>query len=294
MLIIGAAKGQIEDALKAINKKYHDNIRFKEFRPAGQTQEGKPKFNVTLTVDESRGPGGRLGQAGGHIAAACWHAHGDFMDALPKGVEFQVGGQKTHPGDPWVDRNIGSQVQPMYYSEACDCGSGKHSPTSLKPYEPKKKGKVTAGYGDVISLESEDEDIASLALSAMVDRASKGNKTAQAYVSRLWGGESWPSIKKKANVEGSTWYVWWMDGVRAHLRNMTPTARKETAHRDMISASPKLRVNVTQAKVEKARTAARKAPKPRAKGIAPRSPTLITGAGQKVKMHKGSILKRRS
>ena len=34
----------------------------------------------------------------------------------------------------------------------------------------------------------------------------------------LWDGEEWEDILKKANTEGSTWYVWWMDGVRKYMR----------------------------------------------------------------------------
>jgi hypothetical protein len=28
-----------------------------------------------------------------------------------------------------------------------------------------------------------------------------------------WNNESWKSIQSKFNTEGSTWYVWWSDGV---------------------------------------------------------------------------------
>lgn len=37
----------------------------------------------------------------------------------------------------------------------------------------------------------------------------------------LWDNESWESIMKKVSVEGSVWYVWWMDGVCA-FRNTLP------------------------------------------------------------------------
>ena len=32
------------------------------------------------------------------------------------------------------------------------------------------------------------------------------------FLKRIWN-ESWSSIKEKLEAEGSTWYVWWMDGV---------------------------------------------------------------------------------
>jgi hypothetical protein len=74
--------------------------------------------------------------------------------------------------------------------------------------------------GDVWSLESSDEALASELLTDVVGDALGGSRKAQNYLRKLWDGEPWPSIKKKLKAEGSTWYVWWMDGVRQHLRNL--------------------------------------------------------------------------
>lgn len=35
----------------------------------------------------------------------------------------------------------------------------------------------------------------------------------------LWDGESWDSIIEKFQTEGSTWYVWWQDGVQAYAQS---------------------------------------------------------------------------
>ncbi len=37
-------------------------------------------------------------------------------------------------------------------------------------------------------------------------------------IQALWDDESWDSIQRKYAVEGSTWYVWWMDGVGAYAK----------------------------------------------------------------------------
>ena len=75
-----------------------------------------------------------------HLAAACCHAHGVFFDALPNythpdmgrdgrtaqkaaAVTIKSGPYRITPGDPWNDRNVGSAVYHLWYSEACDCGS---------------------------------------------------------------------------------------------------------------------------------------------------------------------------
>lgn len=39
-----------------------------------------------------------------------------------------------------------------------------------------------------------------------------------AIIRSFWNDEyDWEEIVKKSQVEGSTWYVWWMDGVRAYI-----------------------------------------------------------------------------
>ena len=73
----------------------------------------------------------------------------------------------------------------------------------------------------VICLESEAEEFASNQLSAfilkMIDQPHEGGIK---YIRDLWDGESWESIQEKVQTEGSVWYVWWMDGVRAYLEDL--------------------------------------------------------------------------
>ena len=74
--------------------------------------------------------------------------------------------------------------------------------------------------GDVWVLETPDEEVASIDLNQIVERAFKFSGVSErAYLRKLWDGESWKSIKAKLQAEGSTWYVWWMDGVRQHIIN---------------------------------------------------------------------------
>lgn len=79
---------------------------------------------------------------------------------------------------------------------------------------------------DVWTLETPSEEIASESLNLIADMAFDGNRKAQSYLRKLWDGESWQSIKRKLETEGSVWYVWYMDGVRQHLANMVE--REET------------------------------------------------------------------
>jgi len=120
-MIIKCESQYIVSALKCANKKFDNNLIFKRFETIGYTRDGIEKNRVTLTVKSSRDAGGRRGLSGKRVAAACWHAHGTFFDHLPHGTKIEANGEKYQAGDPWVDRNIGSLYQPMYYSEACEC-----------------------------------------------------------------------------------------------------------------------------------------------------------------------------
>lgn len=116
----------LRNALDKNNAKYGNNIKFKRLDITGK------QVTFTLTVVSSKGPGARHStwkNAKGNytrIAAACWHVHGDFFDALFKiapDAEIKTGNKSItrHCGN-WEDWNIGSAYQPMYYSEACFCG----------------------------------------------------------------------------------------------------------------------------------------------------------------------------
>lgn len=117
-------------ALEIVNLKYDENVTFKSFERKGK------QIQFTLRVIDSKGPGHRLGyihQEGKQkrLACACWHVHGDFFEALfsvnPEAEVFSGisslarGGSQSWISGNWQDRNIGSQMYPMMFSEACEC-----------------------------------------------------------------------------------------------------------------------------------------------------------------------------
>ena len=117
----------LQAALRAINKpfgiygrNYRKNIiwnRAPEKCGAG--------FRFTLRVNSSKGPGAKTGWNGRRTVSACWHVHGHFFDALfricPAAI-IRAGDQKiTKEAGNWQDRNIGSDFQPLMYSESCEC-----------------------------------------------------------------------------------------------------------------------------------------------------------------------------
>ena len=109
-------------ALRALNGKYQDNVRFRD-QPVWQ----KGGYNFRLTVVAKDGAGTRLAPSGWRkVGGACWHVHGHFFEELfkvnPEAVVISGGTLKiTKDYGNWEDRNIGSQACPRYFSEACDC-----------------------------------------------------------------------------------------------------------------------------------------------------------------------------
>jgi hypothetical protein len=125
MLVRNATHSEVEKALKKTTERYGGNVVFKRCDHAGYTRKRDPKYTVTLTVKSSREPGARRAPGGRRLAAACWHAHGLFMDALPEDSEIVVnwtGGRRViSPGDEWQDSDAGSQMRPVKFSALCDC-----------------------------------------------------------------------------------------------------------------------------------------------------------------------------
>lgn len=143
MIIKNVTGEDLSKALSEVSKKYDNNVIWKNY-----TKLGEKRFRVTLRVADSKKKGHRLGYSYhvnkmlGHsnkgvmrrLVSACWHVHGDFFDILlrinpnaiiktsierrPTDIYKNEQGVIIHN---WQDWNIGSQMCPWYYSEACEC-----------------------------------------------------------------------------------------------------------------------------------------------------------------------------
>jgi hypothetical protein len=132
MRAINCLKEDLHKALALVNQKYAGNVAFREIVPNGRGTR------FTLKVVDCRKPGHRLGFEHPYwqtktgkpykprrLTYACWHVHGDFFDALfeinPKAKIRARKDLITINGGNWQDTNIGSQMYPQYFSEACEC-----------------------------------------------------------------------------------------------------------------------------------------------------------------------------
>jgi hypothetical protein len=144
MIARNCTQNDLETALQLVNTFYSDNLRFRRL-----DRDGKG-LRFTLTVNRTSigkgkarttAPGVRHGYRANkdgsprRIAAACWHAHGHFFEALLSlapsarvlssfrrlGDDGSHGSWISAAGGNWIDGNIGSSMYPLRMSEACDC-----------------------------------------------------------------------------------------------------------------------------------------------------------------------------
>ncbi len=72
----------------------------------------------------------------------------------------------------------------------------------------------------IICLESDvEKDYAHFLSEFIQETIEDKNPESIATIRSFWDNEySWEEIQEKAAVDGSTWYVWWMDGVRKYMQ----------------------------------------------------------------------------
>jgi hypothetical protein len=116
---IKTSKEVLKQALDYVNEIFKGNIRM-------EINEDRGNFlRVRLKVKDSRQAGARRGRRGQRLINACWHVHGYFIDKIfeldPGAIVYSLGKRYTADNWEWEDRNIGSILYPLYFSEACNC-----------------------------------------------------------------------------------------------------------------------------------------------------------------------------
>ena len=113
---------ELEKAMELLNQIFQGNITFNRLTPVNQKGDA---FNVTLRVKDSRGAGARRGYTGRRLINACYHVHGYFFQILfmlnPQ-IQIKSLNNNISEHNIWgFDRNIGSIMNPLYLSDACNC-----------------------------------------------------------------------------------------------------------------------------------------------------------------------------
>ena len=129
MIISNVSGENLSETLSIVSKQYDNNVIWNNYE---RLNTKGTRFRVTLRVVDTHGKGARLGQSltsrgnRRHIINACWHVHGHFFESLlkinPNAVIKTGMATITKQGGNWTDTNIGSMMEPLMYSEACECG----------------------------------------------------------------------------------------------------------------------------------------------------------------------------
>jgi hypothetical protein len=123
MQIKNVTETELDLALANTNAQFDGNVDFNRFE-----QKGK-RFFVTLRVKNSHGKGAKIGFSGRHTVNACWHVHGVFFEKLLEinrsAVIDTVLNRIDKNGGNWTDKNVGSVMEPLAYSDACECSKAR-------------------------------------------------------------------------------------------------------------------------------------------------------------------------
>jgi len=109
-----AKRNTVLQAIEIVNKREGYNIYLNR-----DQQEGK---YYHFTIKSTSGlPGARTSRTGRNLPSASWHAHGFIIDEIfktePQSVLYTMGEKFTADTWQWNDKNIGSNLEPCYFSE---------------------------------------------------------------------------------------------------------------------------------------------------------------------------------
>ena len=117
MIARGVTAGQLAGAAKTVG------VHLKDVRPNGRGTA----FTLALDGEKYR----RRGHSGRRIAAVCWHGHYDFFQEVYHQEEgaiiitaqarYNNRADFEYSAEATGSQNIGSQVEPLAYQDACDC-----------------------------------------------------------------------------------------------------------------------------------------------------------------------------
>lgn len=101
-------------AIDKVNEKYGYQIELNR-------DEHKGKWYHFTIKSKSGIPGARTSWTGRNLPCASWHAHGYVFDAIfeiePDAVIYSLSDKITKESGNWRDKNIGSVMSPMLFSE---------------------------------------------------------------------------------------------------------------------------------------------------------------------------------
>jgi len=158
MIIKNVSQAELSLALQKLNEKYNNpgferdprlrktieeegNIIYMQCFPTNKKED---RWNVRLECRSRFAVGHRIHDSyfrknPMNSRYACWDTHGNYFKKLieinPDVVIVSMGQKIDQHGGNWIDRNIGSIIQPMMYSDACECFEIENLPSLSKHKE---------------------------------------------------------------------------------------------------------------------------------------------------------------
>jgi uncharacterized protein YxjI len=109
-----ATPDQLREALSEVNTRFGYEIKFNRF-------ETIKKWTFFTLKTKSGVPGSRFSSSGRKGPWVSWHAHGHLFDEVfrlnPKSVIWSGGRKITALEGNWEDKNVGSMMSPIMFSE---------------------------------------------------------------------------------------------------------------------------------------------------------------------------------
>lgn len=110
-----ATQQQVEQAIRNVNEKFGYKLEINNSKMLSRNV-----LQFTIRSEKSGIPGSRHSYSGRKLVSASWHAHGYVMDEIFKlnpDCYISAMGKKLTKGFRWEDSNVGSIMNPVYFSE---------------------------------------------------------------------------------------------------------------------------------------------------------------------------------
>lgn len=142
MQITGVHLNEFVTVVEEVSRLVYDhNVRVKDFTDLGGKQ--RPRIRVSLKAGNSHMPGARRSWSGRRMPVACWHVFRDVFNVcfeshpdavIRTGMAVYNGRAGFLDAYPQTGKvNIGSQIQPAFMPELCECTSLNEDAFSLPP-----------------------------------------------------------------------------------------------------------------------------------------------------------------
>ena len=120
MFVSHVTMPDLEYALERVNALFGDNLKIVNLRTT--TRDQVHGYLLSLLTRHRGVLGSRTTEFGNPTNRACWHAVGEFIDALPSQAHVEVGnGIDTMPGYPWIDIYGTRSYNKPHYKMLCEC-----------------------------------------------------------------------------------------------------------------------------------------------------------------------------